>query len=198
MNAEKCLKMLREIKDCAFANVDEKGFPQIRMIDVMLVEDEKLYFCTARGKDFYQQLMRDGNVAITGMNSKFQMLRLNAKAKHLDDQKLWIDRIFENNPSMNEVYPDDSRHILEAFCIDHGEVEFFDLGVKPIVRNTFSLRGCEAKQKGYKISDTCIHCRKCERVCPQSCIQDFVIQQEHCLHCGLCFETCPVQAIERM
>ena len=42
MNAEKCLKMLREIKDCAFANVDEKGFPQIRMIDVMLVENEKL------------------------------------------------------------------------------------------------------------------------------------------------------------
>lgn len=59
MNAEKCLKMLREIRDCAFANVDEKGFPQIRMIDVMLVENEKLYFCTARGKDFYQQLMRD-------------------------------------------------------------------------------------------------------------------------------------------
>ena len=111
---------------------------------------------------------------------------------------MWMDRIFENNPSMNEVYPDNSRYVLEAFCIDHGEIEFFDLGVKPIVRNVYSLHGSEVKKKGYKISDACIHCGKCERVCPQSCIQDFVIQHQHCLHCGLCFETCPVQAIERM
>ncbi len=32
MNAEKCLKMLREIRDCAFASVDEKGLPQIRIL----------------------------------------------------------------------------------------------------------------------------------------------------------------------
>lgn len=36
--------------------------------------------------------------------------------KHrLDDQKLWIDRIFAENPSMNSVYPDDSRYVLEPF-----------------------------------------------------------------------------------
>lgn len=48
--------MLREIKDVAFATVDEDGEPQVRIIDVMLVDDDKLYFCTARGKDFYSQL----------------------------------------------------------------------------------------------------------------------------------------------
>ena len=56
MNAQKCLDILREIKDVAFATVDANGLPQIRIIDVMIVEDEKLYFCTARGKDFYLQL----------------------------------------------------------------------------------------------------------------------------------------------
>ena len=54
-----------------FATVDENGRPQVRMIDVMLVEAGKLYFCTARGKDFYRQLIRDGHVAITGMNPGF-------------------------------------------------------------------------------------------------------------------------------
>ena len=49
MNAEKCLRILREIKDVAFATVDESGKPQIRIIDIMLVDSEKLYFCTARG-----------------------------------------------------------------------------------------------------------------------------------------------------
>ena len=32
--------------------------------------------------------------------------------------------------------------------------------------------------------------------CPQQCISNYQIQQEHCLHCGLCYEKCPVQAIE--
>ena len=76
MDAKVCLQMLREIKDVAFATVDEKGKPQIRMIDVMLVEDEKLYFCTARGKDFYAQLMRDENIAITGMNREYHIICL--------------------------------------------------------------------------------------------------------------------------
>ena len=52
MNVQDCLRILRDVKDVAFATVDEKGLPQIRMIDVMLTENEKIYFCTARGKDF--------------------------------------------------------------------------------------------------------------------------------------------------
>lgn len=197
MNAEKCLKILREIKDVAFATVDDEGMPQIRIIDVMLTEGEKLYFCTARGKDFYRQITSNGNVAITGMNKDYQMIRLNGKAKRLDNQKMWIDRIFENNPSMNSVYPDESRYILEAFCIDNGYVEFFDLGVHPIQRETFSLNSKEKTIKGYLITDKCIKCGKCERICPQSCIENFVINQNHCLHCGLCFEECPVKAIKK-
>lgn len=139
MNAQKCLDILREIKDVAFATVDAKGLPQIRIIDVMIVEDEKLYFCTARGKDFYLQLMKNNQVAITGMNKDYQMIRLNGKAKYLSDHKKWIDRIFKENPTMNTVYPNDSRYILEAFCIDNGEIEFFDLGKEPIERQSFRL-----------------------------------------------------------
>lgn len=198
MNAERCLQILREIKDVAFATVDDKGMPQIRIIDIMLVEGEKIYFCTARGKDFYAHIMRDGNVAVTGMNRKYQMIRLNGKAHKLDDRKLWIDRIFEENPSMNNVYPDDSRYVLEPFCIDNGEVEFFDLGREPIVRETFALGESEKTFKGYEITDKCIQCGKCERICPQKCIKDFVINQIHCLHCGLCFEECPVDAIRKL
>ncbi len=198
MNTERCLQILREIKDVAFATVDDKGMPQIRIIDIMLVEGEKVYFCTARGKDFYAQLMRDGNVAVTGMNREYQMIRLSGKARRLDDQKKWIDRIFADNPSMNSVYPDDSRYVLEPFCIDNGEVEFFDLGREPIVRETFALGKSEKTFKGYEITDKCIQCGKCERICPQKCIKDFVINQTHCLHCGLCFEECPVNAVRKL
>ena len=55
MNVSTCLNILREIKDVAFATIDENNQPQVRIIDVMLVEDNKLYFCTARGKDDFPE-----------------------------------------------------------------------------------------------------------------------------------------------
>ena len=199
MNFQKCLKILREIKDVAFATT-ENGIPQARIIDVMLVDEKSLYFCTARGKDFYRQLIADGNVAVTGLNKDYQMVRLTGKARRLDDNKKWIDRIFEENPSMNEVYPNESRYILEAFVIDNGQAEFFDLGVKPINRKSFSSDGGKAAEKGFYISDKCIGCGKCRRSCPQQCIESgkpYVIRQENCLHCGLCTEICPTGSVLR-
>lgn len=92
MNAQKCLEILRKIKDVSFATVDEKGLPQVRIIDVMIVEDEKLYFCTARGKDFYKQLLNDHHVAISAMNEKYQMVRLSGIAEKLEDQTYWINQ----------------------------------------------------------------------------------------------------------
>lgn len=197
MDAKKCLQILRGIKDVAFATVDDNGLPQIRIIDIMIAENESIYFCTARGKDFYRQLMKNGQVAITGMNKEYQMIRLNGKACKLSEQKKWIDRIFDENPSMNEVYPNDSRYVLEAFCIDNGDVEFFDLGQTPIVRESFKLANSKLDNKGFEITDKCIKCGKCKHLCPQKCIKNFIINQKHCLHCGLCFEECPISAIER-
>lgn len=200
MNAQDCLNILREIKDCAFATVNEKGEPEVRIIDVMIVEDEKLYFCTARGKDFYEQLQK-GQIAITGLNKEWQSVRLKGKPKKLDDQKKWIDRIFDENPSMNDVYPDDARYILEPFVIEDGSLEFFDLGKSPIHRESFTIGKGEIKPKGFHIGKDCIACATCQMNCPQQCISEgspFVINQEACLHCGLCFENCPVQCIERL
>ena len=197
MNIEKCLQILRDVKDVAFATVDGEGKPQVRMIDIMLVSDDRIYFCTARGKDFYLQLVNDGNVAITGMNKDYQMIRVNGRAVRLADQKMWIDRIFEENESMNSVYPGESRYILEPFSVEISHVEFFDLGKEPIFRETYTAGAASVRPKGFEITDKCIKCGKCERLCPQKCIRNFEIDQSHCLHCGLCCEECPVSAIKR-
>lgn len=200
MNAQNCLEILREIKDVAFATVDKNGLPQVRIIDVMIVEKGKLYFCTARGKDFYQQLTASGNVSVTGLNQKWQMVRLSGKAYRLAEQKKWIDRIFAENPSMKDVYPGKSRYILEPFCINNGQIEFFDLGKSPVCRAGFTLGDTKPRLKGFEITDACIGCGKCEANCPQQCISigtPCEINQEHCLHCGLCYEHCPVRAVEK-
>lgn len=199
-NVQECLQMLREVKDAAFATVDEYGWPQVRMIDVMLVEKERLYFCTARGKEFYRQLISSGRVAVMAMNGEYQMVRLTGTARRLPEQKEWIDRIFEENPSMNDVYPNESRYILEPFCIEDGRVDFFDLGKIPISRGSYTIGKETASGEGFVITQDCVGCGTCREICPQQCIRSgnpFEIIQEHCLHCGLCAEECPVQAVRK-
>ncbi|WP_455144032.1 pyridoxamine 5'-phosphate oxidase family protein [Selenomonas noxia] len=70
MGSQECLELLRGIRDCAFATIDRNGLPAVRMIDVMLVEEGRLFFCTARGKDFYAELLANSAVAVTGLNDK--------------------------------------------------------------------------------------------------------------------------------
>lgn len=200
MDAQDCLQMLREIRDVSFATVGEDGLPHNLIIDIMIVEEGRLVFCTGRGKDFYRQLTANPHVAISGLNKAWQMIRLTGTVKKLDGQEQWIDRIFEENPAMNDVYPGTARYILEAFAIESGSIEFFDLGTSPIRRESFSFGGSKTPEKGFRITDSCIGCGTCKRNCPQQCVEEgtpFRIRQDRCLHCGLCFENCPVQAVVR-
>lgn len=201
INVQKCLEILREIKDVSFATVDENGYPQVRIIDIMLVEEGKLYFITARGKEFYKELNANARVAIVGMNNEYKAVRLNGIVSRLDCNKAWINRIFRENPTLESIYPNESRYILEPYCINEGEVELFDLSGERIYRESFSLGKGRVHHKGFYISDNCIECGKCRNSCPQQCIEinkPYVIREENCLHCGWCFETCPVKAIEKV
>ena len=49
----------------------------------MLTRDEKLYFLTARGKDFYRELMKTGRVAVTGLNERWESVRLQGKVRNI-------------------------------------------------------------------------------------------------------------------
>ena len=93
MEAQDLLAMLRGMRDVSFATVDDRGRPQVRIIDVMLVEEDRLVFCTARGKDFHREIAERPYVAITGLNDAWQTVRLTGPVRRLDDQRPWIDRI---------------------------------------------------------------------------------------------------------
>jgi uncharacterized pyridoxamine 5'-phosphate oxidase family protein/NAD-dependent dihydropyrimidine dehydrogenase PreA subunit len=193
----KQLDFLRKIKSVTFCTV-ENGCPKARIIDVMFIEDNKIYFTTARGKSFYRQLMNNPNVAVVGMDQNYKTIRVHGKAQKVNHHI--IDKIFELNPMMNDIYAGEKRDILEPFCIYEGSGEIFNLGEIPLHRERFSFGGKDVFTPGYKITDKCISCGICKEVCPENCISNdpaFSIDGSGCLECGRCFEHCPVDAIEK-
>lgn len=194
--AKKYVDMFRKVKIASAATVDEYGVPHSRIINVMIAADEGMYIVTSKGKPFYKQLVNTGRVALSAMCPDCQSLKFTGKLKIVG--KEWVDKVFEQNPGMNEVYPGDTRYILDAFLIYEGSGEWFDLLNYPISRETFSYGGAEEERSGFEISGACIGCGACQKVCPQKCISEgtpFQIVHEHCLHCGACMEACPVQAV---
>lgn len=202
MDLVTCLKKMQLVGVLAFATVDSDGAPQIRNISAIHYEDNALYFYTARGKNFCRELLEDGRVQILCYTRFKEMIRLSGKAyaAAADEQEKWKNIIFEEQPYLANVYPGDTRDIGIIFCIDKAEVEYFNLGVNPILRDIYTLGDAKTREKGYIITDACIGCGTCERNCPQRCIEEgmpYTIRQNNCLHCGNCYEKCPVKAVVR-
>ena len=173
-----------EIHTVVFATVDSEGRPVTCAIDMMDYDENGLYFLTARGKNFYDRLKANENVAFTAMKGEDTL------------------SFFGSNISPAIIYPDErSRRALTVFRVQQGTGEWFDLARLPVERFSFSFGGGQTQENGYFVTDKCIGCKLCYSRCPQKCIdisqKPVVIRQEHCLHCGNCFEICPVKAIER-
>lgn len=193
-------KLVEEIHSTTVATIGADGRPQTRVIDMMLWDDKGLYFLTAKGKEFYRQIMQQEFIAVSATKEKMA-ISLRGKVRNIGTDKL--DEIFEKNPYMKKIYPDDTRAALEVFWLYEAAGEYFDISDPAhVVREGIVIGDKEARQTGYLVGQGCIGCRLCYSVCPQKCIdisvKPAVIDQGHCLHCGRCAEICPKRAICHM
>ena len=195
-----CIKMLvEEFHSAVAATIGANGLPQTRVIDMMLYDENGVYFLTARGKDFYSQLIEQEYISLSAVKEK-RSVSLRGKVKSIGQEKLL--EIFNKNPYMKEIYPEGRRSALEVFCIYEAEGEYFDISTpSKTVRERFKIGNTETVSEKYTVNNNCIGCKACIKVCPQGCI-DFtsipaVILQNHCLNCGACAEICPQGAIEK-
>lgn len=215
METKDYLRLLRDrIHSTVMATLDAEGRPITRVIDIMLADDDSLYFLTARGKEFYDQLTAQKYIALTGLmggeglGAKEATLHktsvsLRGTVENIGGEKL--AQCFAQNPYMAAIYPDpESRKVLEVFRIKDAVGEFFEIADGAVTRKSFALGSCAARTQDtavFMIGDGCIGCGACTAACPQQCIDGsglpFRIDQEHCIHCGNCEQRCPSGAIVR-
>lgn len=196
--------VVSQIHTTIVATVDDDGLPVTAAIDMMDSDDDSLCFLTARGKGFYDRLVKRGFLAFTAMKGEDTLssvaVSIRGRVRELGYGK--IPELLEKNPYMYAIYPtEQARRALTAFQIYEGTGEWFDLSRKPIERATFSFGGAKRAREGFMITDACVGCGSCVAVCPQDCIRKdgipYVIEQAHCLHCGNCLTECPAGAVEK-
>ncbi len=201
MNSLEYLRVLVEtIHSTTVATIGADGHPQTRVIDMMLYDENGVYFLTAKGKTFYDQLMDQQYIAVSATKDKMA-ISLRGKIRNIGYEKL--DEIFEKNTYMQKIYPDDTRSALQVFQLYEAQGEYFDISnPSNIVREGILIGEAEAVKTGYFVGKECIGCKLCYSVCPQKCIdinkKPVEIDQNHCLHCGRCAEICPKQTITKV
>lgn len=205
MDIKTCIQKLGYVGVLNFATVDEDGAPQVRNISAIHYEGTDIYFLTARGKAFARQLYAGGRVQISGYTRYKETIRVSGRAVEVprEEQIKWRDVLYQEQPYLENVYPGESKNIDTMFVIKDYTIEYFCLSTRPITREYFAVGNAKLKPKGYLITDACIGCGTCSRVCPQGAVDKgnptpFMIRQNNCLQCGNCFENCPVQAIQRL
>ncbi len=199
MDKKQFLEDILKIHSVSVATIDSNGKPTIRIIDMMYLKDNCLYFLTARGKNFYQEITKNNYIGLSCQkNNKSYVLKgYVEKVEHK-----YLDILFEHNKYMWGTYPRNTRQVLEVFKIYKWSGEYFDVTSKPITRLSFSNNMQELKKGTFLVDSKCVNCKKCITVCPQKCIDyssgKAYIKNKHCLRCGACKEICPVNAIEQV
>ena len=104
--------LVEDIHSTTVATIGVDGHPQTRVIDMMLWDENGLYFLTAKGKEFYKQLMEQKYIALSATKDK-KAISLRGKIKNIGTEKL--NQIFEKYTYMQDIYPDNTREALEVF-----------------------------------------------------------------------------------
>lgn len=108
MTTQEILKILqKDIHSTVFATLDGNGLPQTCVIDLMLCDEEGLYFLTARGKAFYTRLMEHPFVALSGMKGgdTLSTVAVSVRGAVRNIGKGLLDEIFAQNPIWKRSIP---------------------------------------------------------------------------------------------
>ena len=65
MDKKEFLNNIIKIHSVSVSTIDRNGLPNSRIIDMMYIENDCLYFLTARGKNFYNEIKENNYIAFS-------------------------------------------------------------------------------------------------------------------------------------
>lgn len=213
MEAKEYFKILEKIHTTVFATNDENKHPFTCVVDIMLADENGIYFVTEKGSGLYKRLKKSRYASVSGVEGEGSSLSKKAisirgKVKFLKKEKL--DTIIEKNAYLKEIYQSEEElNKLVVFYLYEGEGDVFDLTSIPPKREYFDfghkkevVKAPKPMKSGkkYEITSKCKRCGRCKKKCPVGCIKKgkpYIINQEKCIACGGCYKVCPYHAINK-
>ena len=130
--------LVDEIHSTTVATIGSDGHPQTRIIDMMYYDEEGVYFLTATGKTFYDQLMEQQYVAISA--TKRQNCGVSAWKNKRTSEKRILILCLKKIQYMKKIYPGDTKDAIEVFRLYEAQGEYFDISnPSNIVRDTITI-----------------------------------------------------------
>ncbi len=96
-----------------------------RVFQYLFADGRKIYFCTSKEKDVYNQLTVNPNVSFCSYPVNFSpVVSISGRAVFVDDLKLKT-RALDENPMIKGIYTSPENPVFALFYIDAVEVKTF-------------------------------------------------------------------------
>lgn len=197
------------------------GEVQSRAAHLNGYDDQGIYFRTMGNKPYARQLKETGKLTICGTSDTRildhnaegvpvfppgYVIRLVSEVTYLEEDEV-RKRAKDNEDLQLAVYDMDKYTAMRTgnFMIHKAKGEIFDFDFEcqnrdhKVLRTRFEFGGMAYNEAGPRITDKCIECGKCKKVCSFKAIEvgsPYKVNSSKCDDCGNCIQVCPVDAID--
>lgn len=120
---------------CFIATVDENQ-PRVRPFQFQFEQDGKLWFCTAKSKDFFAQIQKNPKVEVSAVKEDMTTLRFSGEFNVEDCRKI-KERILAEQPLIKSIYKSADNPDFMSLYINHGDYVIFDFSGNPPKTGSF-------------------------------------------------------------